>query len=123
MLRTVMYGMLIAAGGLLAACSQKEVSFSRDVQPILNENCRECHTPGGAGFQASGLDVTSYQALMKGGKYGPLVIPGDAFTSTLNMLVEGRADPSLQMPHNRKKLSDQDIQILKDWVDQGAKNN
>ena len=83
----------------------------------------ECHVPGGPGYNASGFDMSSYEALMRGGKYGPFVVPGDPLTSTLNMLVEGRADPSIHMPHGRDKLSDREIEILKVWVQEGARNN
>ena len=107
----------------LAACAPSGVSYSKDVQPILAKNCSECHAPGGKGFEASGLDTTSYQALMKGGKFGPLVKPGDALTSALNILVEGRAHSSIRMPHGREKLPDKDIETLKAWVNEGAKNN
>ena len=115
----------IAAVAVLAAagCSPSGVSYSKDVQPILAKNCSECHAPGKQGFTASGLDVTSYQALMKGGKFGQLIKPGDALSSTLNMLVEGRAHASLRMPHGREKLPDKDIEILKVWVNEGAKDN
>jgi hypothetical protein len=51
------------------------------------------------------------------------VIPGDPFTSTLNMLVEGRADPSIHMPHGREKLDEREIEILRVWVQGGAKND
>ena len=115
----------IAAAAVLAAagCSPSDVSYSKDVQPMLAKNCSECHSPGKEGFVASGLDTTSYEALMRGGKFGPLVKPGDALSSTLNMLVEGRAHASLRMPHGREKLPDKDIEILKTWVNEGAKNN
>ncbi len=107
----------------LAGCAPSGVSYSKDVQPILSQNCSECHAPGKQGFVASGLDTTSYQTLMKGGKFGPLVKPGDALSSSLNMLVEGRAHPSIRMPHGREKLPDKDIEKLKVWVNEGAKNN
>lgn len=107
----------------VAACSPSGVSYNKDVQPILARNCSECHTPGQKGFEASGLDTTSYQSLMKGGKFGQLVKPGDALSSSLNMLVEGRAHPSIQMPHGRAKLPDKEIELLKVWVNEGAKNN
>lgn len=110
----------VAAGG---GCSLRNVSYAKQVQPILTANCSECHAPGQAGLAASGLDTTSYDALMKGGKFGPLVKPGDAFTSALNMLVEGRAHPSIRMPHGRQKLTDEQIAVLKTWVNEGAKNN
>ena len=107
----------------LAACAPSGVSYNKDVQPILAKNCAECHAPGKKGFEASGLDTTSYQALMKGGKFGPLVKPGDALSSSLNMLVEGRVHSSIQMPHGREKLPAKDIETLKVWVNEGAKNN
>jgi hypothetical protein len=107
----------------VAACSPSGVSYSKEVQPILAKNCSQCHASGQKGFQASGLDTTSYQSLMKGGTFGPLIKPGDALSSSLNMLVEGRAHSSIQMPHGRAKLPDKDIEILKVWVNEGAKNN
>lgn len=115
----------LAAVALLAVagCTPSGVSYSKDVQPILSKYCFECHAPGKEGFVASGLDTTSYQSLMKGGKFGPLVKPGDPLSSSLNMLVEGRAHPSIRMPHGREKLPDKSIEILKVWVNEGAKNN
>lgn len=107
----------------LGACTQKSVSFSGDVQPILKARCLECHVPGGDGYIKSGFDMTSYDTLMKGGKFGPLVKPGDPLTSALNMLVEGRAASKMRMPHGREKLSDHEIETLSAWVKQGAKNN
>ena len=114
---------IVAGAAELTACSPRNVSYRRDVQPILAKNCSECHAPGKPGFEASGFDTTSHQNLMKGGKFGALVKPGDAFTSAFNMLVEGRAHPSIQMPHGREKLPDRDIEILKIWVNEGARNN
>jgi mono/diheme cytochrome c family protein len=114
---------LIAGATLVVACGLRNVSYAKEVQPILTKNCSECHSPGQQGFTASGLNTTSYAALMKGGRYGPLVKPGDAFTSALNMLVEGRVDKSIRMPHGRDKLSNEDIAVLKAWVNEGAKNN
>jgi hypothetical protein len=61
---------------------------------------------------------------MKGTKFGPVVKPGDSFTSALVMLVEGRADPSLRMPHDEgDKPSEKEIELVKAWIDQGAPNN
>lgn len=114
---------MLVALSLLSACAPREASFAADVQPILEKYCLECHAPGGSGFAATGFDMSSYEGLMKGGKYGPFVIPGDPFTSTLNMLVEGRAHPSIRMPHGRGKLTDGEVETLKVWVQEGAKNN
>ena len=122
--KTVSTGVSAALALLaLTACAPSGVSYNKEVQPILAKNCSACHAPGQKGFEASGLDTTSYPALMKGGKFGQLVKPGDALTSALNMLVEGRAHASIRMPHGKDKLPDADIETLKVWVNEGAKNN
>ncbi len=111
---------------LIAGCSGEpdEVSFKADVQPILQENCLRCHVVGGEGEKASGLNMTSYDMLMKGTKHGPIVKPGDALSSVLTMVLEGRADPRIKMPHGGSKpLSEDQIEAIHNWVAQGAKNN
>ena len=109
----------------LVACEQAEVSgFAANVKPVLDANCLECHRPGGAGFLASGLDMTSYESLMQGATSGPMVIPGDSMGSNLLVLMEGRADPSISMPHgSHKKVSQGEIEKIRLWIDQGALNN
>jgi len=77
---------------LLAGCGAGQTSFERDVRPILKQGCLECHQPGGAGFVASGLDMSGYDSLMKGTKFGPVIKPGSSVASALNALVEGRAN-------------------------------
>ncbi len=108
---------------LLAACGQKEISFKADVQPILKQYCMECHAAGGQGTEKSGLQVTSYDSLMKGTRFGAIIKPGDTLTSAMIMLVEGRADASIKMPHGKASLPREKIDLLKRWVEQGAKNN
>ncbi len=69
------------------------VSFKEDVLPIFQVHCAECHTPGGEGTKASGLDLTSYEGIMKGTKYGPMVVPGDAENSNLMWLLDCNCSP------------------------------
>jgi hypothetical protein len=106
-----------------ARAAEEQVSYKLDVQPILQSRCLSCHQPGGEGYQASGLDLTSYDGLMKGTKHGAIVVPGDPFTSNLMVLVEGRARPEVRMPHHQRPLLKQQTDILRLWVKQGAKNN
>ena len=75
------------------------------------------------GFKPLAGRQTSYEVLMKGTKYGPVVIPGDPLSSTLTMLVEGRADPSIRMPHGDEPLPAAEQKVLRDWVAQGARDN
>jgi len=113
---------LVALGGCERA--GPNVSFSTDVHPILEKYCLDCHMAGKPGYEASGLDMESYGVLMKGTRFGPVVIAGDRLNSALTMLIEGRADPSIKMPHgDRPGPNAADIEIIGRWVDQGAMNN
>ena len=120
-------GKLIALGLFplaMVACGESEVSFSQDVKPILDSYCMECHKPGGAGEVASGFSMATHETLMKGARFGPMVIAGDAEGSNMVVLMEGRADPSISMPHGQQKtISKPDIQTIRLWIDQGARNN
>lgn len=104
-----------------ARAADEVVSYELDVYPIFSSRCVECHQPGGSGFQASGLDLSSYEGLMKGTKYGAIVVPGEPLTSNLNVLIEGRAQ--VRMPHDERPLLKAQQHIIRDWVKQGAKNN
>jgi len=114
-----------------AGCSQ-EVSFQKDVNPILQANCLSCHDGKGEGIEASGFSVQSYDDLMKGTKFGQVVVPGDSLSSSLYRLIDHQADPKIQMPPHHDEtvaagkmnsLSGEQINIIKSWIDQGAKNN
>jgi uncharacterized membrane protein len=109
-----------------AGCARKheEVSYQKDVAPILAQHCASCHVPGQPGYMASGFDLQGYDSLMKGTKFGPVVLPGDPMTSVLVMLIEGRVDPSIKMPHGgANPLTAEQIKTIRHWVKQGAKNN
>ena len=110
---------------VITACSSEQpVSFSQDVKPILEQNCLSCHQQGGAGHEASGFSMASYEDLMKGTRFGPMVIAGDSQGSNMLVLMEGRADPSISMPHgDMDPVKKADIETIRRWVDQGAKNN
>jgi hypothetical protein len=117
---------VITIVSLLPACAtQQTISYHQDVYPLLEANCLECHRPPeGEGYLKTGLNMESYRSLMQGTVYGPVIIAGNSRRSILNMLVEGRADASLRMPHERNEpLTQRQIAILRHWVDQGARDN
>jgi hypothetical protein len=69
-------------------CAAEPQSFSEDISPILKGRCVSCHQPGGAGYEKSGLDLTTYEGLMKGTKFGAMVIPRDPESSNLMWLLD-----------------------------------
>jgi hypothetical protein len=125
--RPIWWPVLFACGVACAisACDRApQVSYSKDVVPILEKHCKACHSPGQAGYVVSGFELESYDTLMKGTQFGPVVLPGDPLTSVLVMLLEGRADPSLNMPHGGATVPGPgEILTVRQWVEQGAKNN
>ena len=97
------------------AASGAPVSFSKDVLPILQSRCVNCH--GGQRTQ-KGLDMTSYAKLMQGSENGAVVSPGDvAHSSFIQMILQGK------MPKSGPKLLPSQIQMLTNWVQAGALNN
>ena len=99
------------------------VSFKEDVLPIFKGRCVECHAPSGKGFEASGLDLQTYEGIMKGTKFGPMVIAGDPNGSSLMALLDWRVAPEVRMPHGRKKLSTCDRDAIRRWIEEGALDN
>lgn len=113
----------LACGANAAPPKKPKVSFAEDVLPILQFRCGSCHTGEGEGLKASGLNLSSYEGLLKGTKHGPIVIPGDAMTSNLMVLLDGKADKSIQMPHGQKKLTTCDRDLIRTWIQEGAQKN
>ena len=87
--------------------------FETKVRPVLANNCYACHTDSALG----GLRLDSLEAMTKGGKRGPAVVPGDAEKSLLIEAIKHTGE--LKMPMG-SKLKPADIEILADWVKAGA---
>jgi hypothetical protein len=116
---------LNAAQNAIKATNKSEVSFKSDIFPILQDHCISCHSPGGKGTLKSGLDMTSYEKLMKGTVFGPVVLPGNSEASTFTKLLTG-TNQGLKMPsglNSEGTLDTQYIMLMRNWVKQGAKNN
>ncbi|HUK08764.1 MAG TPA: c-type cytochrome domain-containing protein [Stellaceae bacterium] len=114
---------VMSSSQLCAAPAAPTVSFAEDILPLFKWRCGSCHQPGGIGTEKSGLDLTTYEGVMKGTKFGRMVIPGDPESSNLMLLLDWRVAPELRMPHGKKKLSTCDRDSIRAWIREGAKNN
>src|SRR5262245_15086759 len=83
--------------------------FETKVRPVLASNCYECHTNERMG----GLRVDSREALLKGGRSGPAIVPGDPDKSLLIRAV--RQTGTLKMPKGGQ-LNAEEIEALVQWV-------
>lgn len=126
--------MLFTSALVCAALSgcERQVSFSADVKPILDNYCIQCHSGSGEGESASGFAVDDYDAVLRGTKFGPVVVPGNSMSSSLYLVVTEKVDPKIHMPPHHDEslaegrgfaLSRTNIETIGTWIDQGAKNN
>lgn len=98
-----------------APAASAAVSFANDILPIIQSRCVNCH--GGERIE-EGLVLKSYEEIMAGSDNGPVITPGDAANSLLVELVENK-----KMPKRGPKLTPPQVQLIVDWVNQGALNN
>lgn len=127
----------LAKFGLVALCiglfgCERQISFADDVQPILLASCIECHDQSAEGYETSGFSLRDYDSVMQGTKFGPVVVPESSISSALYLLVAHKTEPQIHMPPHHDQawaegrgtpLSEDEIKIIKDWIDQGALNN
>jgi hypothetical protein len=92
----------------------REEFFGARVRPVLSISCLSCHS----GQPQGGLHIDTLEHLLKGGQSGPAVVPGDPDKSLLIQAVLQKRE-RLKMPPG-KRLSDEEIAALVDWVKQGA---
>jgi len=97
--------------------ANRKVDFTKDIQPILAKTCYECHGPD---KQKGGLRLDQKDAAVKGGDTGPLLVTGKSAESLLIQVVTGTKEDIAQMPKKRDPLSEEQVGILRAWIDQGA---
>jgi len=95
--------------------SEGAALFDNGVRGILETHCVECH--GGKSKEA-GFDMTTREGLLRGGDWGPGIVPGNSGKSSLMFLVRHEEEP--HMPEEKPKLPDDDIARLAAWIDAGA---
>ena len=122
----IIFSAAILGGGVapsVLAAPPHQVSFSKDVQPILQKNCATCHDVGGKGHQASGMLLMTYEGVMKGTQFGPMIVPYAPDESNLIRMIDWKVDATIRMPHEGKQLSAADRSMIRTWVREGAQDN
>jgi mono/diheme cytochrome c family protein len=96
--------------------SQPAVDFDKDVRPIFEQHCYECHGPKKSRGR---LRLDSRASGLKGGVSGPPLVPGEADRSLIVRRVLG-LDGEDRMPLDKDPLPDAQIATLRTWIAQGA---
>jgi cytochrome c553 len=97
------------------ATSAPSPLFAKEVRPILAARCYQCHGPE---VQQNGLRLDSLAALLKGGAYGPVVVPHKSGESRVIRRLLAQERP--QMPYGGPPLSPAEIESIRKWIDAGA---
>lgn len=94
------------------------VSFQTDIKPIFQTHgCASCH--GGNG----GLFVGSVAQLLQGGSHGPAIVPGNADASNIIKKLSPNPPFGDRIPFGGPYLPDSTIELMRTWINQGAKDN
>ena len=104
----------------LLLVAERQVNFTREVRPILSRNCFQCHGPDDQNRQM-GLRLDSPEGFSgeRGAFGGPVVLPGNAQDSLLFQRISASAE-NIRMPRDREALTEDEIETLRLWINQGA---
>ncbi|WP_157210705.1 c-type cytochrome domain-containing protein [Verrucomicrobium spinosum] len=110
---------VMALAGIHAAPAP--VDYDARVMPLFQEHCVDCHAADDADGEFA---LDTFDALIKGGKAGKPVVPGDAQNSLLVKFLEGRSGREgknqFMPPGKKEHLKPEEIAIIRQWIDAGA---
>jgi hypothetical protein len=114
----ILLSFLLLCRGVAGADTGDGVAFFKEkIQPALEKNCFECHSPDAKKVKG-GLLLDTRPGMRKGGDTGPAVVPGDPEKSLLIQAIRHEGD--LQMPPKKPKLPDAVIADFVKWIQMGA---
>src|SRR5437667_2394635 len=99
------------------ASSADKVDFAKDIQPILQKSCVECHGPE---KPKGKLRLDTKDGALKGGKDGVVIEPGNADKSEVYRRITLPADNDEVMPDKGARLTKAQTDLIRDWIHQGA---
>lgn len=102
---------------LVSAVAEESVDFERDVWPILEQHCVSCHGPED---EFNDLRFDSKEAILKGGKSGEVLVPGEPDKSSMYVRPSLPADDFDIMPAEGDPVPKEEVEILRRWIAAGA---
>jgi mono/diheme cytochrome c family protein len=105
---------------LLSTCSVSaaEIDYARDIQPIFQQHCLQCHGPD---KQKSDLRVDSVPAMIEGGNSGPALVPNKSTESLIVLAMLGSKTETVAKMPPKGTVPPEQIARIKSWIDSGAK--
>lgn len=90
--------------------------FLANVKPVLTDRCMGCHRDGRS---EAGLNLTSMSKILTGAEHGPVLTPGSPQTSPIYTVLSG-LHPKSRMPKTGDRLTPEQIEAIRLWIQQGA---
>ncbi|HYP12483.1 MAG TPA: c-type cytochrome domain-containing protein, partial [Bryobacteraceae bacterium] len=106
---------LLALFSALSPLGGQSNSLDERAHTILATKCLSCH----GDVRMADLDLRQSTTILKGGKRGPAVVPGNAEASLLFKAVKREGD--VQMPPGKSSLTTAEVSTLRDWINAGAR--
>lgn len=97
-----------------------DISYTNHVQKLLDENCTSCHSQQ---TSAAGLNLDSWNNLIKGSDFGEAIIPFDSQNSLMIEMLTKLQPTSHPADQGKTSLDSVKINFLKRWINEGAKND
>ena len=107
--------MLSLGLGASFANAAEKISYQGEILPIFRDRCLNCHNPDKL---KAGLDLTTYEALMRGSDNSKVIDPGNPGNSLLFKLITHSDEPA--MPPKSDKLPDVQIELIRKWIEHRA---
>jgi hypothetical protein len=102
---------LAVLAGTLTSAAEDKITYKDHILPLVEANCSKCHNTD---KKKADLDLTSYQGALKGSGSGVVLVSGNLDGSKLWKAVTHAEEPN--MPPNRPKLDDKDLDLFKKWI-------
>lgn len=106
-----------------SACLAADLDFYQDVYPFLKANCISCHNKT---TTKADLNMETPELMIKGGESGPSIVPGKSEESLIVAASRHTQDMEMPPPNNKSgavNLTPEEIDTLRQWIDQGAKTS
>lgn len=98
--------------------ADETISFDAQIKPVFDKHCIECHQ---GWFPSGGLRLDSAENIREGGKTGYAVVPGKPDKGLIIMSIVPRKNGRVRMPPQGERISDKKIELIREWIRQGAK--
>lgn len=113
------YFTLFLAIQICTSFAAEKITFDKHIKALFKEHCLNCHNPDKS---KAGLDLSSYEATLKGGSSGEILKAGAPDTSLLYMTVTHHEDAEA-MPPKKPKLENEKIALFREWILGGLLEN